>query len=175
MGRRLAYGLPLVLLLLLAAVFTLRILDPEAADQALRPIQGKQMPDLVLPVLGEPERTTGPRDFSGDWLLVNIWGSWCAPCRDEHSELMRIGREEGIPILGINTWDSYDAAEGFLQELGNPYTLVGFDVNGEARLDLAVTGVPETLLVDAAGRVVVHHIGPLTNEVFNSVFREHLR
>ena len=172
--RRLLHTIPLALLLLLAAVFVVRIMDPDAGDRALRPMLGKQIPNLSLPVLGNPERSVGPENYSGDWMLVNLWGSWCAPCRDEHGELMRISEEEDLPILGINTWDTYDAAQGFLRELGNPYDLVGFDVDGDARMDLAVTGVPETLLVDPSGLVVVHHIGPLSRDGFEAEFREHL-
>lgn len=174
MRTRLLHLLPLVLLLVLGVVFAIRILDPEAADRALRPMLGKQIPMLDLPVLGDPEKTVGPQNYSGDWLLVNLWGSWCAPCRDEHGELMRVSLEEDIPILGVNTWDTYEAAQGFLRELGNPYTQVGFDVDGLARLELAVTGVPETLLVDADGLVVVHHVGPLTRGIFETDFRSHL-
>ena len=173
--RRLLHTIPFVLLVLLAGVFVVRILDPDAADRALRPMLGKQIPNFSLPVLGDPTRTVGPEDYSGDWLLVNLWGSWCAPCREEHGELMRIGREEDIPILGINTWDTYEAAQAFLRELGDPYTLVGFDVEGDARMDLAVTGVPETLLVGPRGLVVVHHIGPLTRDVFEADFRGYLQ
>lgn len=174
MPARLVHILPLALLLLFGLVFAMRILDPEAGDRALRPMLGKQIPHLDLPVLGEPARTVGPQDFSGDWLLVNLWGSWCAPCRDEHGELMRVRLEEDIPVLGINTWDTYEAAKGFLSELGNPYTLVGFDVDGVARLELAVTGVPETLLVDATGLVVVHQVGPLSRQIFERDFRVHI-
>ncbi len=174
MRTRPLYFLPLALLLVLGAALALRILDPEAADRALRPMLGKQIPVLDLPVLGDPARTVGPQDYVGDWLLVNLWGSWCAPCRDEHGELMRVSLEEHIPILGVNTWDTYEAAQGFLNELGNPYTQVGFDVDGLARLELAVTGVPETLLVDAGGLVVVHHVGPLTRDLFERDFRAHL-
>ena len=174
MPGRLLYALPLLVLLLLALVFVLRIADPEAGDRALRPMLGKAIPSIELPVLGDPASVTGPQHFGGDWLLVNLWGSWCAPCREEHGELMRISREEPVPLLGINTWDTYEAAQGFLRELGDPFEVVAFDVDGDARLDLAVTGVPETLLVNPDGLVVVHHIGPLSEQVFEQDFREHL-
>lgn len=174
MHKRLLHILPLALLLVLGLVFALRILDPEAGDRALRPMLGKQIPHLELPVLGDPASNVGPQDYAGNWLLVNLWGSWCAPCRDEHGELMRLSREEGIPVLGINTWDTYEAAQAFLNELGSPYTRVGFDVDGLARLELAVTGVPETLLVDARGLVVVHHVGPLSRQIFERDFRAYL-
>ena len=172
--KRVLYALPLLILLGLALVFVMRILDSGAGDRALRPMLGKPVPALSLPVLGEPERSIGPQDFQGGWLLVNLWGSWCAPCREEHGELMRISRDETLPLLGINTWDTYQAANLFLEELGDPFTVVGFDVDGEARLDLAVTGVPETLLVDPDGTVVVHHIGPLSKHLFEQDFRGHL-
>ena len=174
MSRHLLYAAPLLVLLVLALVFVLRILDPEAGDRALRPMLGKPVPMLELPVLGDPARQVSARDFAGRWLLVNLWGSWCAPCRQEHGELMRISREEDVPILGVNTWDTYEAASEFLRELGDPFEVVGFDVDGEARLEFAVTGVPETLLVSPDSMVVVHHIGPLTRQRFEQDFREHL-
>jgi len=172
-SRQLFYALPLIVLLGLALVFVMRIIDEEAADRTLRPMLGKSVPALELPVLGDPKRQVSAQDFAGHWLLVNLWGSWCAPCRQEHGELMRISREEDMPIFGINTWDTYQAAQDFLAELGDPFDVVGFDVDGEARLEFAVTGVPETLLVDPNGVVVVHHIGPLSTGLFEQVFREH--
>lgn len=93
--------------------------------------------------------------------LVNIFASWCVPCRAEHPLLTRLA-EEGVAIYGIAYKDKPEAANAFLAELGNPYRRVGFDEDGEAGVEWGVTGVPETFVLDAEGVVVFKQTGPLT-------------
>jgi cytochrome c biogenesis protein CcmG/thiol:disulfide interchange protein DsbE len=97
--------------------------------------------------------------------LVNIWASWCAACRDEHAVLLRLAREEKLPILGFNYKDRREAALEWLAELGDPYFAIAFDSEGRVAIDWGVYGVPETFLVDPNGVIRYKHVGPLTWEI----------
>lgn len=92
--------------------------------------------------------------------LVNIWASWCGPCRVEHPQIEAMAAE-GITVHGINYKDAPAHAERFLVELGDPYTLIGADESGRAGIEWGVYGVPETFVIDGDGRVIYKHIGPI--------------
>jgi cytochrome c biogenesis protein CcmG/thiol:disulfide interchange protein DsbE len=92
--------------------------------------------------------------------LVNIWASWCAPCRAEHPQLMALAGR-GVPLHGINYKDERAAATAFLDELGDPYDLIGADDTGRTGIDFGVYGVPETFVIDGEGIVVYRHVGPI--------------
>ncbi len=94
-----------------------------------------------------------------------MWGSWCAPCALEHPQLVELAKK-GIPIYGMNyKGDTAENARRFLLRHGNPYRAVGMDLSGMAAIDFGVYGVPETFIVDGAGRIVLRFPGPLTPEV----------
>jgi len=99
----------------------------------------------------------------GKTKLVNVFGSWCVPCRAEHPMLMQL-QDEGIPIYAINQRDDPADADKFLKELGNPYTLIGRDPDMRVSIDWGVYGVPETFVVGGDGTILFKHIGPMTRE-----------
>jgi cytochrome c biogenesis protein CcmG/thiol:disulfide interchange protein DsbE len=92
--------------------------------------------------------------------LVNIWASWCGPCRIEHPALMQLAAE-GVTLHGINHRDEPANARGFLAELGDPFTLVGVDRTGRAGVEWGVYGVPETFVINGRGEIVYKHVGPI--------------
>jgi len=94
--------------------------------------------------------------------LLNVWATWCVGCREEHPLLLRIARETGIPIYGINYKDDREAALRWLERLGDPYVASGFDGDGRVGIDLGVYGLPETFVVDERGMIAYKHIGPIT-------------
>ena len=96
--------------------------------------------------------------------MVNVFASWCIPCRDEHPLLTALKAETGVRLFGINQKDAPENAAAFLAELGNPYDAIGADTNGRVSIDWGVYGVPETFVVDADGVIVFKHIGPLSAE-----------
>ncbi|EXU83869.1 thiol:disulfide interchange protein [Brucella melitensis 548] len=104
---------------------------------------------------------TGP---GGKLTLVNVWGSWCVPCRQEHPLLMEIAKDERIRVVGINYKDQPENARRFLGDLGNPFAAVGADRAGRSAIEWGVYGVPETFLVDQTGKIVYKHVGPFTPE-----------
>ena len=93
--------------------------------------------------------------------LINIWASWCTPCRAEHEYLMELS-DLSIPIYGINYRDKYENANNFLKELGNPYTGIGFDLDGVSAVTLGIFGVPETIIVGRDGNIIKKYLGPIT-------------
>jgi cytochrome c biogenesis protein CcmG/thiol:disulfide interchange protein DsbE len=106
--------------------------------------------------------------------VVNVFASWCAPCRDEHPLLMDLAKDRGIRLVGINQKDNPENARRFLGRFGNPFAAVGADPDGRASIELGVYGVPETFIVGPDGTVRHKHIGPLTPETLPA-FRAALR
>ena len=97
----------------------------------------------------------------GQVTVVNVFASWCIPCRDEHPVLEALKQQTGVALYGINQKDAPENAAAFLAQLGNPYDAVGADGDGRASIDWGVYGVPETFVVDAKGVIRFKHTGPL--------------
>jgi cytochrome c biogenesis protein CcmG/thiol:disulfide interchange protein DsbE len=165
--RFLLFGLPLLLLVGLVAVFALSIdRDPGLVRSALI---DKPAPQFTLPEvaeLGVPGFDTAA--LMGEVTVVNVFASWCIPCRDEHPLLEALKAETGVRLYGINQNDAPENARAFLAELGNPYDAVGADRDRRASIDWGVYGVPETFVVDANGIITFKHVGPLTAEAVAS-------
>jgi len=155
--------LPLVLMLVLGSVFWLNMgKDPAELPSAL---VGKPVPDFDLPPL--PGRTDGlaAADLrDGQPKLVNVFASWCVPCRIEHPVLMDLQRQ-GIPVAGINYKDEPAKALAFIGQLGDPYSRIGADRDGRVAIDWGVYGVPETFVIDREGKIVLRFPGPLSPEI----------
>jgi cytochrome c biogenesis protein CcmG, thiol:disulfide interchange protein DsbE len=125
------------------------------------PLIDQPAPRFALPPLIDGEPGLSSADLEGRVSLVNIFASWCAPCRKEHPLLNELAQSQRVAIYGINYKDKPDAAKAWLAELGNPYARIGTD-DGQAGIEWGVYGVPETFLVDRAGRIRYKHVGPLT-------------
>ncbi len=160
--------LPLVLFALLAALFLVRLFAGDAARLPSALI-GKPAPQFNLPALsglGTPGLSTADLQ-KGHVSLVNVFASWCAPCRQEHATLMAIARDEklkakGVELYGLSYKDEPAKALGFLQGEGNPFQRVGVDPAGRTAIDFGVYGVPETFVIKGDGTIAYKFIGPLT-------------
>jgi cytochrome c biogenesis protein CcmG/thiol:disulfide interchange protein DsbE len=154
--------LPPVLFLVLAALLLAGMMrdDPEGLPSAL---VGRAAPALQVTALGEGPVLTDALLRAPGVKVVNFWASWCAPCRAEHPRLAEIAGM-GVPVLGVNYKDAPDKALGFLAELGNPYAALGADATGRTGLDWGLYGVPETFVIDGAGKVVLRFAGPITGQ-----------
>ena len=160
--RRVMLFLPLLVFLLLGAFLWRGLsLDPSALPSALI---GRPFPEFSLPALTQPERSLSRSDIVGKPVLINVWATWCPSCRQEHPELMQMAAERKIDLVGLNYKDDRQAAQTWLQNLGNPYRFTIFDYRGMLGLDLGVYGAPETYLVDAKGIVRYRHVGAVTSE-----------
>lgn len=165
-GRRgLLFLLPLVIFLALSAVFLLQLLSGRDISVVPSALIGQQAPLTKLePLEGSNLPGFDVAMFKGKVTLVNVWGSWCVPCRQEHPMLMELGQDDRIQLAGINYKDQPQNARRFLGELGNPYDLIGVDQNGRAVIDWGVYGVPETFVVGPDGTILYKHVGPLTQQ-----------
>lgn len=159
---RLVFLLPLGIFVALAAVFLIRLEtagNPEAVPSALI---GRPVPAFDLPSLdGVNQPGLKAADLKGTVTVVNVFASWCGPCRVEHPQLLELARDGRIRLVGINYKDVPANAVRFLDELGNPYSAIGVDRNGRTAIDWGVYGVPETFIVDASGIIRHKHIGPI--------------
>jgi len=163
-ARRLRYLVPVFLFVALAAALGVQLLtgDPGKVPSALI---DKPVPEFVLPPVQGFEELGGfaTADLGqGEIVLVNIFASWCGPCRVEHPLLMALAEDGAVPLYGINYKDTPDDAERWLGRLGNPYTRMGADLGGRTGIDWGVYGVPETFVVDGAGRIRHRHVGVLS-------------
>ncbi len=129
------------------------------------PLVGKPAPAFQLPRLDDPAQTVGRNDLLGKVWMLNVWASWCAPCREEHPLVIDIARRKLVPVYGLNYKDQTQAAQGWLANLGDPYTATLVDANGRVGIDFGVYGVPETFIIDRRGVIRYKHTGPLTADV----------
>jgi cytochrome c biogenesis protein CcmG, thiol:disulfide interchange protein DsbE len=102
--------------------------------------------------------------FASQVTLLNVWASWCVPCRDEAPVLMALAADQRIRMVGMNYKDQLENAIRFLARYGNPFVANGVDANGRAAIEWGVYGVPESFLVDRDGRIAYKFIGPITPE-----------
>lgn len=134
------------------------------------PLIGRSAPTFKLPSVMDPSREVASTSLAGHMYVLNVWGTWCAACREEHDALLAIARQGGVPLVGIDWRDERPLAVQYLGELGNPYQQVGSDADGRAAIDWGVYGAPETFLVSADGKVLEKHIGPISAAVWKEKF-----
>jgi cytochrome c biogenesis protein CcmG/thiol:disulfide interchange protein DsbE len=176
---RLIFILPGLVFVALVVLFGVQLTSGRNPAEVPSVLINKPVPAFNLAPLeglvanGQPVPGFSNQDFKGRVTVVNVWASWCAPCRQEHPLLVDLARDPSIRVVGINQKDNPDNARRFLGALGNPYAAVGVDPNGRASIDWGVYGVPETFIVGPDGTIRHKHIGPLTPENF-SAFKERL-
>ncbi|MGU3400940.1 DsbE family thiol:disulfide interchange protein [Brucellaceae bacterium D45D] len=162
--------LPLLIFVALAGVFAVQLLSGKDNSTIPSALIGKAAPQTDLPPVegllrdGAPVPGLNSADFKGKLTLVNVWGSWCVPCRQEHPLLMQIAKDERIRVVGLNYKDEPENARRFLGDLGNPFAAVGADRAGRSAIEWGVYGVPETFLVGPDGRILYKHVGPFTEQ-----------
>ena len=163
--RRLLVLLPLAIFLGLAGLFLAQLLSGRDVAEIPSALIGQPAPETKLPPL---EGATLPgldsAAFKGKVTLVNVFASWCAPCREEHPVLLDLSQDKRFAIAGLNYKDNPENALRFLGELGNPYAVIGRDEAGRKAIDWGVYGVPETFLVGKDGKIAFKHVGPLSPE-----------
>ena len=165
--------IPLAVFIALAVVLYagFKLNDPHELPSALL---NKPFPKFSLPALDNPAQQINEGALRGKIHLVNVWGTWCPTCASEHPELMRIAREEGIPILGVDYKDDAALARQWIQTRGNPYAVTVIDERGTLGLDLGVYGAPETFLVDAQGVIRYKLIGDVNRRRWANDLKPHI-
>lgn len=154
---------PVVAFLALAGLFLARL---GAGDSSKIPsaLIGKTVPQFTLPTL-EGMAVPGLSDGdlrTGDVTVVNVFASWCVPCREEHPVMMQLAAR-GVRVVGIAYKDEPEKTRRFL-DAGNPYSRIGVDRAGRVGIDFGVTGVPETFVVRGDGTIAYKFFGPVTAE-----------
>ena len=120
-----------------------------------------EVPSVSVRLFNSNEIVNTLEIFSSDkFYLLNIWSSWCVPCRQEHSILMELTKNDNLKVIGINYKDTKKNAKNFLEELGNPYDSIIFDNEGTNAIEWGAYGVPESFLINS-NKIIKKYIGPL--------------
>lgn len=169
--RRVLVGLlPLVIFGVLAGIFLMQLKSGKDNSVIPSALINKPAPTLALAPLdgairaGQPVPALDTPAIKGKLTLVNVWASWCVPCRQEHPIILGLAQDPRLNVVGINYKDKNDAALAFLGELGNPFRAIGIDPRGTAAIDWGVYGIPESFLVGPDGTILYKHVGPFSDE-----------
>jgi cytochrome c biogenesis protein CcmG/thiol:disulfide interchange protein DsbE len=172
---RIRFVIPAVVFLLVGAGFVYALAeiengntDPSTVPSAMI---GKPVPEFRLPAVDGFPKGLSTADIKGGVTVVNVFASWCVPCRAEHPYLLQLAKMKGIRLFGINYKDRDAKVDAWFAADGNPFTRIGADRDGRVAIDWGVYGVPETYVVDKSGRIVHRHVGPLTPDVLRDEIR----
>ncbi|MEP3347696.1 MAG: DsbE family thiol:disulfide interchange protein [Litoreibacter sp.] len=165
--KRLLFALPLVVAMIIGGFAIWGLSGGRDPSSLPSEFISKPVPQIDLAAIEGVERpglsTADINDMDGIKLL-NFFASWCGPCRAEHPNLTRLGQEEGVTLIGINYKDKPEAAAKWLEELGNPYVALGSDYSGRGGIELGISGVPETFIIDADGIIRHRFAGPVVGD-----------
>jgi cytochrome c biogenesis protein CcmG, thiol:disulfide interchange protein DsbE len=173
--RRLFALLPLVVVLILGALFFFRLFAGDAS-RIPSALIGKSAPPIDLAGLGDAPGLTDADLRKGHVSIINVFGSWCLPCHAEHDTLMALAADKtlaakGVALYGVAQRDEPENLRRFLGAKGDPYAKVGLDQNGRVSIDWGVYGVPETFIVKGDGTIAYKFIGPMDAQSLASVVR----
>lgn len=161
--------LPLAAFLALAVMLGLGLQrNPRDVPSAL---VERAAPAIERPLLDKPEQLLSVQALHGQAWVLNVWASWCAPCRQELPVLEAMSRADKVPVYGLNYKDQPAKAQALLRVAGNPYQASAVDADGRVGMDWGIQGVPETFVIDGQGRVRYRHAGPVTAEVWRDRIR----
>ena len=133
---------------------------------------GAKLPAIeLLSISDQGKKITLPTINKDKFYLINIWASWCVPCKEEHHFLMKLKNEKQIKIFGINYKDSKPNAVSFLEDLGNPFYYVGVDSDGKNSIEIGAYGIPETYIINSNGIIVFKHVGPINTVIYEAIVK----
>jgi len=129
----------------------------------------KSIPEFTSDTLIKKKSLNSKDIFiKNNFYLLNIWASWCVPCRDEHPLLMNLTKNQKIEVIGLNYKDNMSNAEKFINELGNPYSTIFLDKDGTKSIEWGAFGVPETFLI-YENKIIKRYIGPLNSKLVDEI------
>jgi cytochrome c biogenesis protein CcmG/thiol:disulfide interchange protein DsbE len=166
--------IPGLVFLTLAGVLYVGVVRSPNKSTMQSALLGKPAPAFDLPVLGDGAARITSAQLAGRPWVVNVWGTWCVECRVEHDMLLAIARQAAVPLIGLNWKDEDQAAQQWLAQFGNPYTVVAVDRDGRVAINFGVYGAPETFFIDERGIVQYRHVGAMTAEVWEREFLSRL-
>jgi len=165
--KRLVYVVP-VLMFVGLAIMLFRSLSGPAPGDLPSVLIGKPAPNTPLPALDVQTKAFAPADLrAGHVTVVNVFASWCSPCREEAPMLQSLAQMKNIALYGIVQKDTPAKARAFLSDVGNPFQRIDLDANGRASIEWGVYGVPETFVIDGKGIIRLRYAGPITPDILS--------
>jgi cytochrome c biogenesis protein CcmG, thiol:disulfide interchange protein DsbE len=152
---------PIILFAALAGIFALQLVSGKDTAELPSTLIGKPAPLTDLPPLDPKSPGLKSADFKGRVTVLNVFASWCVPCREEAAALVEFAKDQRFTLAGLNYKDRPAKAAAFLAEFGNPFAVIGADVSGRAGIDWGVYGVPETYVIGKDGTIRFKFVGPL--------------
>ena len=159
----------IIFFFILLVFFYLLIIDRDPTELPSVLIE-KKVPRFESESLLYDKKFISTEEFGNKTTIVNFFATWCKPCREEHRYIKRLSNTKGIKIIGINYKDNPQRTIKWLKELGNPYSKIAIDSNGQIGIDWGVYGLPETFIVNAEGIIKYRHVGPITKKVYNNFY-----
>ena len=130
---------------------------------------GKKISQVEINLFQSNETINTKEFINNEFTILNFWASWCAPCRKEHPNLVRLSKIKNIKLVGVNFKDNVENAKSFLKENGNPFDILAEDKNGKNSVNFGVYGIPETILIDSELKILKKYIGPLNIKEVNEI------
>ena len=159
----------IIFFFIMLVFFYLLIIDRDPTELPSVLIE-KEAPRFEAESLLDDKKFISTEEFGNKTTIVNFFATWCKPCREEHRYIKRLSNIKGIKIIGINYKDNPQRTIKWLKELGNPYSNIAIDSNGQIGIDWGVYGLPETFIVNAEGIIKYRHVGPITKKVYNNFY-----
>lgn len=159
--------IPLLIMFLLSVAIATGMFNKDNNDAIDTVNNGKQFTNFELPSLAK-DAIFSPKLFGGGRVLVvNVFASWCVPCASEHELLMKLAQK--VNIYGVAWKDKPEDTLRYLSERGNPFQQIGIDESGQTTVPMAITGVPETFVLDKNGAIMLHYKAPITEEILTEL------
>lgn len=130
---------------------------------------GKKISQVEINLFQSNETINTEEFINNEFTILNFWASWCAPCKKEHPNLVRLSKIKNIKLVGVNIKDNVESAKSFLKENGNPFDILAEDKNGKNSVNFGVYGIPETILIDSELKILKKYIGPLNIKDVNEI------
>ena len=163
------YYIPILVFLCIVLFFGRQLFLNEDPSHLPSVLIDKKFPNIEFKKLEQYKLLKVEEVFSHSRpSIVNVWSSWCVPCKVEHPNLMLLKNKYSIRIYGINYKDNMQEAKKLLEFSGNPFYSIGIDASGLASIDLGVYGVPETFILDGKGKIRYRHVGPILKDDLNN-------
>ena len=161
--------LPLIIfILLLSAFFYLLVIDRNPSEIPSN-LLNKNVPTFETNILFKNKKFISKNEFGKEITLVNFFATWCKPCLNEHKYIILFSDEKKLRVIGVNYKDKPNNTKKWLEKLGNPYSEVLLDKNGNIGIDWGVYGIPETFVINSEGVIKYRHVGAITKKDFNKI------
>tara|TARA_B100001013_G_scaffold298204_1_gene199016 strand:- start:237 stop:770 length:534 start_codon:yes stop_codon:yes gene_type:complete len=163
---------PLIIFFCIILVFSYFLITKRDPSELPSPLINKKAPMFKATSLFDDETILANEIFGEETIIVNFFATWCLPCRAEHSFIEKLSKDKNIKVIGINYKDDSQKTITWLEELGNPYTVIALDMNGNIGLDWGVYGLPETFIVNKNSVITYKQVGPLTKKIYSKFYQK---